>query len=89
MKSMQFKITDNNGKKIICDVIATYHDDETNKDYIIYTDRTYDKNNKLNVYYSLYKKNKDDIELINITDSRDKKVALELIKELINDINPK
>ena len=42
MRSMQFAVEDKNGRKIICEVIATYHDDETNKDYIVYTDKTLD-----------------------------------------------
>ncbi len=87
MRSIQFEIEDKNGRKKICDVIATYYDDKTNKDFIVYTDKTLDKNKKLNLYYSLYKKIGNSIKLIDITDTNDKKIGLELIKELINDIN--
>lgn len=87
MRSMQFEIKDKSGRKKICDVIATYYDDKTNKDFIVYTDKTLDKNKKLNLYYSLYKKIGNSIKLIDITDTNDKKIGLELIKELINDIN--
>lgn len=86
MESMQFEITNNEGKKIICEVIATYHDDNSNKDFIFYTDKTFN-NNKLNLYYSLYEKQSNKIKLIDITDAEDKKIGLEIIKELINDIN--
>ena len=86
MNELKFETQDKNGNKIICDVIATYHDDNTNKDFIVYTDRTLDENNKLKLYYSLYKKEGNNIRLIDITDINDKKVGLELIKELINDI---
>ena len=87
MKSMKFEITNNNGKKIICEVIATYHDDETNKDFIVYTDGSYNVNNKLNLFYSLYKEKDNAIELIDIISIEDKKIGLELIKELLNDMN--
>ena len=50
MKQMNFKIINKNGKQITCEVIATYHDDENNKDYIVYTDKTFDKNNRLKIY---------------------------------------
>ena len=87
MKSMKFEITNNNGKKIICEVIATYHYDETNKDFIVYTDGSYNVNNKLNLFYSLYKEKDNAIELIDIISIEDKKIGLELIKELLNDMN--
>lgn len=83
---MQFVINDNNGNKLACEIIATYHDDETNKDYIVYTDNTYDEKNNLRIYYSLYKKSDKSIKLIDITNSDDKKIGLQLIKEIINNI---
>ena len=83
---MQFDTKDKNGNKITCEVIATYHDDETNKDYIVYTDKTLDENKKLKIYYSLYKQIDNNIKLIDITDINDKKIGLKLIEELINDI---
>ena len=87
MKSMQFETKDNNGNKIICEVIATYHDDDINKDFIVYTDKTLDKNKKLKVYYSLYKQIDNNIKLIDIIDSEDKQIGLQLIKEILNDLN--
>lgn len=86
MERMQFEITNTIGIKTICEVIATYHDDNSNKDFIVYTDKTFDENKKLNLYYSLYENQDSNIKLIDITDSEDKKVGLELIKELINDL---
>ncbi len=87
MESMQFETKDKNGEKIVCEVIATYHDDNTNKDFIVYTDKTLDENKILKVYYSLYKQIDNNIKLIDIIDSEDKKIGLQLIKEIINDIN--
>lgn len=86
MNELKFETQDKNGNRVICDVIATYHDDNTNKDFIVYTDKTLDENNKLKLYYSLYKKEGNNIKLIDITDINDKKIGLELIKQLINDI---
>lgn len=36
------------------DVILTFHNDENNKDYIVYTDNTYDEYDKLKIYASIY-----------------------------------
>ena len=42
------------GTKVKYDVILTFHNDNNNKDYIVYTDNTYDIYNKLNIYASIY-----------------------------------
>ncbi len=86
MKSMQFQTIDEKGNKNTYDVIATYYDDEKNKDFMVYTDRTLNKENKLNVYYSLYKKIDNSIKLIDITDKDDEKTALEVVREVISDL---
>lgn len=78
MENFQFKIND-----MICSVIATYHDDETGKDYMVYTDGTKDVNDKLKIYYSLYQEVDNQIKLINITSKEDESVCLEMLKELL------
>ena len=89
MERLQFTI-DNNGKKTTCEVIATYHDDEiTNKDYIVYTDNTFDENKKLRVYYGLYEKVDNNIKLIEAKTTDEKKMGLQLIKEIIAEITNK
>ena len=40
----------------------------------------------LNIYYSLYKQVNNSIELIDITNNKDEKIALEVVKELIGDL---
>lgn len=64
-------------------VIATYHDDETNKDFVFYTDNTYSENNKLNVYYGYYKETEGMIVVTQIDDKKDETIAFEVLKELI------
>lgn len=68
------------------EVIATYHDDQTNKDYILYTDKLLDKNNKLNIYSALYNEKESNIELSSINTNEDKKIAYELISQIIKDL---
>lgn len=87
MDRLQFEVTNKDGSKLLCETIATYHDDETSKDFIVYTDMTFDENKKLKVYYSLYEIIDNNIKLIDITDSNDKKIGLELIKEVVSDVN--
>ena len=65
------------------EVIATYHDDQENKNYILYTDKLLDKNNKLNIYSALYYEQDNNIKLIEITTNKDKKITYELISQII------
>ena len=69
------------------EVLATYHDDNTNKDYVIYTNNKLDENKNITLDYSLYE-NIDDksIKLIPIINNEDKQIALNIIKSLIEDM---
>ena len=86
MEKLEFKVKNKNGTEKICEVIATYHDDKTKNDFLIYTDKTFDKNQKLNIFSSLYKEEKNGIRLIDITSNDDKKLALQIIQEILSDI---
>ena len=87
MERMEFTTKDKFGNEIICEVIATYHDDDTNKDYIVYTDKTLDENKKLKVYYGLYEKVDNGIKLKEAKTPEEKSIGLQIIKEILNDIN--
>lgn len=57
---MKINAIDTNGNLKEYDTILTYHSDEFNKDYIVYTDNIYNSNNELQIYISEY--NKEDNE---------------------------
>lgn len=46
-----------NGSKIEYDVLFTFKNEDNKKNYIIYTDNTYDQNNKLKVFAAIYDPN--------------------------------
>ena len=87
MERMEFTTKDKFGNDIVCEVIATYHDDNTNKDYIVYTDKTLDENKKLKVYYGLYEKVGNGIKLKEAKTPEEKSIGLQIIKEILNDLN--
>ena len=84
MQDLSFIATNKEGKKVKYQTIATYEDEETKKNYIVYTDNTYDESGKLKIYYSLFKTINNKMQLSEITTIEDEKIALELIKELIS-----
>lgn len=51
---MDFKILDENGKVVECEMLYTFTDSNSNINYILYTDNTMDDDGKLEVYASRY-----------------------------------
>ena len=68
---MKINAIDESGKLKEYDVILTYHSDNYNKDYIVYTDNIYNLNNELQIYINEY--NKDSVEdtVKDITDTNE------------------
>ena len=83
MEELVLKTKDN----VLLYVIATYHDDNLNKDFLVYTDKTYNLENKLNVYYSTYQVIDNEIKISDTVSVDEKKVGLMLLKEIMNDLN--
>lgn len=83
MEDLVFIATNKDGSQVEYQAIARYEDDKTNKNFIIYTDNTYDEFNKLKVYYSLYKVDGGKTELEEVTTNEDKQIALDIIKCLV------
>ena len=42
------------GKKVDYDVIMTFQNEDNKKNYVVYTDNTYDSSNKLKIYAAIY-----------------------------------
>ena len=55
---MKINAIDESGKLKEYDVILTYHSDNYNKDYIVYTDNIYNSNDELQIYINEYNKYK-------------------------------
>jgi uncharacterized protein YrzB (UPF0473 family) len=59
---MKINAVDKNGNLKSYDAILTYHSDEFNKDYVVYTDNIYNLNNELQIYINEY--NPQDLECL-------------------------
>ena len=53
-EKMTFKVFDDAGKEIECEVLFTFDSDETKKSYIVYTDNTKDEVGNIKVYASVF-----------------------------------
>lgn len=83
-----FKVMDDNGKEVVCEVLFTFDSEETNKSYIVYTDNTTDEKGNVKVYASVYKKESESTELLPIETEREWKI-IETILESIQEENEK
>ena len=52
---------DGNGNELVYDVILTFHNDNNNKDYILYTNNELDENGKLKIFSSVYNPNTEQL----------------------------
>ena len=63
---MTFKVINDEGKEVECEVLFTFESDETKKNYIVYTDNTIDEEGNTKVYASIYNPDEDETKLIPI-----------------------
>jgi len=73
---------DKSGNQKEYDVILTYHSDEYNKDYIVYTNNIYNQNNELEIFINEYDKHNSNLISKEIEDKEEYKK----IKTIINSI---
>lgn len=81
-EKMNFTVIDDNGKEIECEVLFTFESDETNKNYIVYTDNTVDEEGNTKVYASVYEPNEEDLKLTAIESEKEWKVIETILTEL-------
>ncbi len=79
---MTFKVTDDAGKEIECEVLFTFESDETKKNYMVYTDNTTDEEGNTKVYASIYNPNEAETKLIPIETEKEWKIIETILEEL-------
>ena len=51
-EEMNFTVVTENGEEVICDVISLYQDEKNDELFVLYTDYSFDSNQKFKVYLS-------------------------------------
>ena len=87
-KENVFTVVNDEGKEVECEVLFTFESEETNKNYIVYTDNTTDKDGNIRVYASVYDPNSEKTELLPIETDREWKI-IETILESIQEESKK
>ena len=81
-EKMSFTVIDDNGKEIECEVLFTFESEETNKNYIVYTDNTIDEEGNTKVYASIYEPDQEDLKLTAIESEKEWKIIETILNEL-------
>ncbi len=84
---MTFKVTNDEGKEVECEVLFTFESDETKKNYIVYTDNTLDNEGNTKVYASIYKPEEAEPKLLPIETDKEWKIIETILEELQNEAN--
>ena len=85
MKDKQkFIVVDEKGKEIECEPLFTFESEETNKQYVVYTDNTKDKDGNIRVFASIYEVTDKGNKLLPIKSDKEWKV-IEMILESIKE----
>ena len=79
---MTFKVMDDNGKEIECEVLFTFESEETKKNYIVYTDNTIDDDGNTKVYASVYNPNEEETKLMPIETDKEWKIIETILEEI-------
>jgi len=58
-EKITFKLTDENGVETEYEVLLTFESNETNKNYMLYTDNQLDEEGNIKVYASIYSPKED------------------------------
>ena len=87
-EKQKFIIKNSAGKEIECEPLFTFESEETNKNYIVYTDNTVDKFGNTKVYASIYNITDKGRELLPIKTEKEWKV-IETILESIQEESKK
>ena len=74
---MTFKVVDDEGKEVECEVLFTFESEETKKNYIVYT----------KVYASIYNPNEAETKLLPIETDKEWKIIETILEEIQSEVN--
>ena len=81
-KNNKFVVLNKDGEKVECEVLFTFESEETNKNYIVYTDNTTDEEGNTKVYASVFNPNAEPLELLPVETEREWKVIETIITSI-------
>jgi len=85
-KKNTFKVLNDKGEEIECEVLFTFKSEETGKNYIAYTDHKKDEKGATQVYASIFDPEKPDGKLIPIETDKEWSVINNILSSLQEEV---
>ena len=89
MENNTFKVINEEGREIVCDILFTFDSEETNKSYIVYTDNTKDEDGNIQVFASIYDPKQESPRLEPIETEQEWKIIETILNTLQEEIKKK
>ena len=89
MEDNKFRVINEKGEEIICDILFTFDSEDTKKSYIVYTDNTKDQFGNIQVFASIYDKNEKTPKLQPIETEQEWKIVETILNSLQENIQKK
>ena len=89
MEQNSFKVINDQGQEIVCDVLFTFDSEETNKSYIVYTDNSTDAEGNVQVFASIYDPKQENPKLDPIETDAEWKIIETILNTLQEEIKKK
>lgn len=83
---MTFKIFNDEGKEVECEVLFTFDSDETKKSYMVYTDNTEDEEGNVKVYASIYNPSEENPKLEPIETDKEWQIIETILEEVQKEV---
>jgi len=81
-----FKVINDEGKEVTCDILFTFDSEETKKSYIVYTDNSRDSEGNIQVFASIYDPSQDNPRLEPIETEQEWKIIETILNTLQDEI---
>ena len=85
MKNNSFKVINDNGEEVVCDVLFTFDSDETKKSYVVYTDNSKDESGNVQVFASTYDPKEEEITTLGPVETEKEWKIIETILDTIQE----
>ena len=89
MNNNTFKVINDEGQEITCDILFTFDSEETKKSYIVYTDNSRDSEGNIQVFASIYDPKQDNPRLEPIESDQEWKIIETILNTLQDEIKKK
>lgn len=77
-----FRVLNEEGKEVECEILFTFESDENQKNYIVYTDNTFDETGNTRVFASIFDPNDPETKLEPIETEKEWKLIETILGEL-------